>query len=332
MPKKWIAARIAELDPAADYDEIWKLSTAYRPNDFIMNFIYAVTFPHFLLRELDALPVYNEGKGKIFTNPLKRSDDTSWKMQLWWHYGSHHEETRKNVESINRLHAVHAKKYPASFDRTAPYIYTLCYEAAGMHRLLRRVGLPGLSENEKLAAIPYWTQMTTLFRNATTGETLSVEEFPQTWEAIDAFMDEYESEELPHNDMGRQSAEAVIQQFADRYFPRPLHPAVRAWILSLYPDHMLRTYGLTRPPAPVVRFYRILTAAMLASGEKIARDPTDTFQERRMAGREAGRPAQAVVTAGAAAGAAVDPPAGFAAPGGTAGPAASRCPYSANKN
>lgn len=50
MTRKWIAARIDQLDPATDYDEIWKLSAAYRPTDFIMNLVYAVTFPHFFVR------------------------------------------------------------------------------------------------------------------------------------------------------------------------------------------------------------------------------------------------------------------------------------------
>lgn len=289
MPKKWIAARLATLDPETDYDEIWKLSTAYRPNDFIMNFIYAVTFPHFLVRELDVVPVHDEGRGKILHQPDKRSDDTSWKMQLWWHHGSRHPETRKNVESINRLHAFHAKKYPDSFDRVAPYIYTLCYEAAGMHRLLRRVGLPGLSEVEKRSAVPYWTNMTGLFRNATTGEPLSPTDFPQSFEAIEAYMDTFESEVVPHNEPGRETTEAVIRQFAEKYFPRAAHRAVRAWILSLYPDHLLRAYGLERPSAPVVKVFRVLTAGMLAAGEKIAPDPVDTFHERRVAKRAAQR-------------------------------------------
>lgn len=65
MTRKWIAARIDQLDPATDYDEIWKLSAAYRPTDFIMNLVYAVTFPHFFVRELDALPLIDNGDGKI---------------------------------------------------------------------------------------------------------------------------------------------------------------------------------------------------------------------------------------------------------------------------
>lgn len=82
MTRKWIAARIDQLDPATDYDEIWKLSAAYRPTDFIMNLVYAVTFPHFFVRELDALPLIDNGDGKILKNSFRRSDDTSWKMQV----------------------------------------------------------------------------------------------------------------------------------------------------------------------------------------------------------------------------------------------------------
>ena len=115
MTRKWIAARIDQLDPATDYDEIWKLSAAYRPTDFIMNLVYAVTFPHFFVRELDALPLIDNGDGKILKNSFRRSDDTSWKMQVWWHYGSHHDKTRENVESINKIHSHYAQRFGESF-------------------------------------------------------------------------------------------------------------------------------------------------------------------------------------------------------------------------
>ena len=100
MPRKWIAKRIEVLDPEKDYDEIWKLMTAYRANDFIMNLIYAITFPHFFIREFGARPLVDGGAGKILTKADRRSDDTSWKMQTWWHYGSSH---GKNQEEC-RLH------------------------------------------------------------------------------------------------------------------------------------------------------------------------------------------------------------------------------------
>jgi hypothetical protein len=318
MAQKWISKRIESLDPEVDYDEIWKLSTAYRPHDFMMNLVYAVTFPHFLIREVDAAPLYNDGNGKIFTKPDKRADDTSWKMQLWWHYGSRSEETRRNVESINKLHEYYAAKYPESFARPESYIYPLCYEAAGMHRLLRRVGLPGLSAVEKRAAVKFWTNMAQHFRIATTGEGLP--EFPRTFEGIEAYMDDFESQEVPFNVLGRASTEAIIKQFAERYFPRPLRPLVRLWVISLYPEHVIRIHDIRRPPAPVVRAFRLLTAAMFVVGEKVAPDPTDTFHERREESKRIARGTRAVGQAGQAG----DATATMVAPAAT-----SACPHAA---
>ncbi|WP_373989763.1 hypothetical protein [Duganella sp. BuS-21] len=283
LPKKWIARRIAELDPDKDYDEIWKLTSAYRPNDFFMNLVYAVTFPHFFVREHDARPLFDHGKGKILTRPDARSDDTSWKMQVWWHYGSEHEQTRRNVESINRLHAHYAKQFPESFREHGSYMYTLCYECAGMHRLFLRIGLPGYTEKEKLAAVNYWRRMTGLFRNAATNE--QIDGFPEDFDGVMAYMDRYELEgmtEAPH-EMGRIGARAILRQFEHRYFPGWLHPVVRAWIISLYPSNLLHAYELKAPPRPVVALFRRVTAMLFAFGERFAPDPTDTFQERRQA-------------------------------------------------
>lgn len=284
MARHWIADRIDQLDPQRDYDEIWKLATAYRPTDFIMNLVYAVTFPHFFVRRLDALPLFDGGTGKILSKPDARSDDTSWKMQVWWHFGSHHDKTQKNVESINRIHEHYAKTYPDSFDRNGTYIYTLCYEAAGMHRLMLRVGMKGISEKEKVAAVHYWSQMATLFRNATSGAALTG--FPDTFDGIMRFMDDWESEVVPQHEMGKPAANAIIQQFADKYFPRALRPLVFKWIISLYPDHLISAYDLKRPSTLTVKVFRLLTAGFLWVGEHVAPDPVDTFTERRNAGRQ----------------------------------------------
>lgn len=284
MARKWIAKRIAELDPTVDFDEIWKLAAAYRPNDFMMNLVYAVTFPHFFVREHDALPLINDGNGKILARPDRRSEDTSLKLQTWWHHGSRHEQTRASVEAVNRLHAHYAKQFPDSgFKHNDSYLYTLCYEAAGMHRLLRRVGHPGISENEQRAAVLCWAQIATLFRNVGTGG--EVTGFPDTFEGVMEYMDRYEAEEVPTHEAGRRAARAIIQQFADRHFPGPLHPLVWTWVISLYPDHLVSAYDL-RPPNPAVRkVMRLLTAAMFLVGEKVIADPQDTFIERRRAAR-----------------------------------------------
>lgn len=288
MTRKWIADRIASLDPDVDFDEIWKLSTAYRPTDFVMNFIYAVTFPHFFVRELDAAPLFDGGKGKVLRKPDLRADDTSWKMQYWWHHGSRSELTAANVEAINRTHAHYAQTYPESFSRNGSYIYTLCYEAAGMHRLMLRVGLKGLTEPEKRAAVLFWARMGRNFKNVGTGEVLVG--FPDSFDGIMRFMDEWEGEAVPRHAFGPGLARGMLDQFANRYFPKVLRPAARTWIVSLYPDHLLYAYDLKRPSPPLRMMFRLITKAMLWMGEHVVPDPHDTFEDRRQARRTARTP------------------------------------------
>lgn len=280
MPRKWIAKRMKQLDPETDYDEIWKLSTAYRPNDFVMNLIYTVTFPHFFITQHGAEPLVDGGSGKIIKNADQRVDDTSWKMQTWFHYGSTHERTKKNVESINKLHEFYAKKYPGNFNHNEDYIYTLCYEAAGMHRLMQRIGLPGLSEKEQKASVKFWSNMARLFRNPETGENF---DFPSTFAGILEYMYNYEKKsiESPSHDAGNVAMRAILDQFANRYFPKFLHGFAHAWIISLYPDHIITFYKLKRPPSLFLKAFRFGTKAMFWFGEKVAPDPTTTFIERR---------------------------------------------------
>ena len=45
-PRRWIAAEIERLDPATDYEAIWRLTSSYGLNDFALNLVYAHLFPH----------------------------------------------------------------------------------------------------------------------------------------------------------------------------------------------------------------------------------------------------------------------------------------------
>ena len=57
-PKKWIQAKIQSLDPSKDYIEIWRLSNSYGLNDFMQNFIYALTFPNFVVTDWGSRAVW----------------------------------------------------------------------------------------------------------------------------------------------------------------------------------------------------------------------------------------------------------------------------------
>lgn len=45
--RKWIADEIERLNPEEDYAEIWRLTTNYYVNDFVMNLVYTLGIPSF---------------------------------------------------------------------------------------------------------------------------------------------------------------------------------------------------------------------------------------------------------------------------------------------
>ena len=85
-PHKWIDAEIAGLDPEVDWARIYRLSNAYRPNDFMLDLLYAHVFPHFMVPVHGAEPVWRDGQdAKVVERASVRADDTSWHNMLWWY-------------------------------------------------------------------------------------------------------------------------------------------------------------------------------------------------------------------------------------------------------
>jgi hypothetical protein len=86
-PRRWIAAEIEGLDPATDYEEIWRLTSSYGLNDFALNLVYAHLFPHFILPPHGSVPLWDNGRGKVVEHASQRLEDTIRNNLLWWYYG-----------------------------------------------------------------------------------------------------------------------------------------------------------------------------------------------------------------------------------------------------
>lgn len=284
-PRKWIEAELEQLDPHVDYERIVALGTSYYVSDFLMDYIYALTFPNFIAPARGAEAVLRAGTGKIYTAPNKRMDDTGRHMLIWWENGPSHPATQRSVESLNRLHEHWAKQYPGNFSHTEDYVYTLCYEAAFMHRMRLRIGLPGFPEKVQIASVEFWSRMAKLFRNAGTGEPLHG--FPADFAGIMAYMDDYEARDWGDNSHGEAVMERMLTPFAERHFPRPLHGVARAMVLGMYPDHIFRTYGMARP-GPITRWFaQSFMKVGLTMSERYLPDPEVTLAEKHRQARAA---------------------------------------------
>ena len=71
-PRRWIAAEIQSLDPAADYETIWRLTSSYGLNDFALNLVYAHLFPHFYLPPHGSRPLGTAAAARSSTRPAAR--------------------------------------------------------------------------------------------------------------------------------------------------------------------------------------------------------------------------------------------------------------------
>ncbi len=148
-PKKWIRQAIEALDPHTDYVQIWRLSSSYGLNDFMQNFIYALTFPNFVVSEWGAEVVWRDDGGKVVERSTSRVEQPPVPTHSCGYYGPHDERTRKSVESINRLHAYWAKQYPGNFAYNEDYIYTCAFTAVTMHRLRLKMACPAFRRRKR---------------------------------------------------------------------------------------------------------------------------------------------------------------------------------------
>ncbi|MFF4630037.1 hypothetical protein [Streptomyces griseorubiginosus] len=275
-PRRWIAQRIEQLDPETDYVEIWRLTITYGLDDFSANLSYTQVFPHFYIARHGAQPLWHEGDGKVVERATQRVEDTIRANLVWWHYGPHHPKTQKSVEGINKLHAFHAKRYPGSFAHQDDYVYTLAFSAASLHRLNLQLGLPGYTEKQKIAAHRFWREMGKLFVDEHGNAIL---DFPDDWDSMMAFLDDFENRPWPQHEEGRMVTHAILDQFAHRFFPRPLHGLARALAVSTMHPTTWRVHSMTPLPAPA-RFLLLRSTGLLLRLQQTLRpDPTDNYQE-----------------------------------------------------
>ncbi|KHN98410.1 uncharacterized protein MAM_03534 [Metarhizium album ARSEF 1941] len=239
---KWIKQEIESLDPEVDYEKIWRLSASYNLNDFILNLAYALSIPSTILPEHSARPVWREGGGKMLNKATNRVAQTVQFLLILAWYGPKHSKSIQEVERVNRLHEYWSDKYPGDFSHPEDYIYAVCLFATQKHQLFVRVGLPGLSEKEKIAAHHFWKDIYTLLR-IPGGKPL--DEFPMSWDGMINSIHKIENLYSEGSENGRLGLEANYAQLVYRFFPFGFRWLGRRLILALAPPKILQAYDIS---------------------------------------------------------------------------------------
>ena len=274
---KWIDREIEKLDPNVDYERIWRLATTYRASDFQMGFFYVYAFAHFFIAPNGTEVIVRNGRGKVFTNPDKRADDTTKHQLTWWEHGPHAEETKRSVAQVNKIHAALGRQYPGRLANGLDFIYTLCLEAASAHRLRVHVGAPGFNPEAKIAAYRFWTEMVPLF---TTEDGSELHGWPGDFDGLLDFMTSFEAKQWDYSENGRIALDAVVGHFGRRYFPAPLRWLARPFCLALLPDHILPILRVSPPRPFVSRAVKLLLRSVMFVTDKVLPDPKTSITER----------------------------------------------------
>lgn len=268
------------LDPEQDWAEIYKLMSTYESSEFILDFLYAYTFPHFMVPYHGSEPVWRNGeKPKVVVHGYQRSEDTNHHNMIWAHYGPDHPETRSSVNTINKIHAHYAKDYPNGFIHHDDYVHVWTFSAALMHRVLRQLALPGYSDKQKIVAHRFWKEMAPLF--VVPGDDRPIDGYPGDFDGVLAWIAEYEGRSWPRNEPGALASHAVVEQFLHRHVWRPFRPAIRTLLYSLWPASMLTAYGIAGPsPLFSAVLRRSAGLALMAYG-MLTSDASENYVERR---------------------------------------------------
>ncbi|NWJ72701.1 hypothetical protein HX744_19640 [Pseudonocardia sp. ICBG1122] len=271
---RWIADEIAALDPETDYETIWRLTSCYGIDDFSLNLVYAHLFPHFYLPHHGAQTLW--GTQKVVEKATQRVEDTIRNNVIWWFHGPSHPRTRDSVESINKLHAHIATQHPGAFEDQDDFLFTLAFSAASLHRFNLALGLPGYTDKQKIAAHHFWRDMADLF---TDEHGAPIANFPPDWDSMIELVESYEQRSWTYSPFGALVTHAVLDQFAHRYWPRPLHGLARALVLSTLHPSCWRTYRID-PPRPWVRRMLLTVVGVgLRVQRAVTPDPRTSYLE-----------------------------------------------------
>jgi hypothetical protein len=257
---------IQRLDPVGDSAEIMRLiNNQLLPRwgePMVLNLLYCVGFMRICGQIEGARAVDRNGKGKIHLDGDKRAADTISYFTRWVQHGATSDAASGSIARVKRMHDHYARDYSMSNET---FVHTIAFFTVQFEHLFGLVKAKGFTQAEQTAQVTHWRMV---------GEQLGVEALPETWDEMEDFVDWYETSPawFGPTPEGRRSADALIDQFANRWLPPGLRWVARPLLLSLHDDRVLRALGQTSPSAPIVwtvrrlvRLGLILTRQVLSS-------------------------------------------------------------------
>ncbi|KAK4861447.1 hypothetical protein LT330_010793 [Penicillium expansum] len=235
---KWLQAYLDSLNPDTEWEEIIRTLAKYTLNEFVLNISYVSNFILVIQEPLgsEAL-VHTE---KVFDRKQERFVDSVRYFTPWFLDGPSSERVKKSVSSLNNTHMRLAKRLPGRWDNDDDFIMPCVQMAVFGHNMKQRLGLPADSPQMQLAWHRWCKELFNLFLK----ESGPVAGFPEDFQGMVEYANWFNHRPFKSTEKGHLASVALIQQFCERWFPKPLHFVGHEIIITFLPDRTVERHRL----------------------------------------------------------------------------------------
>lgn len=227
--------RIEQLDPVADFLEVYRLSSTL---EFPWDYNQALSFALFRTYAVPSIGRLLAETGEFTERVQKRYDDTTLILDAVLEHGFASPQGRAAIRRMNGMHGA----YPISNDDLR---YVLCTFVVVPIRWIDELGWRRLSEHERIAAAEYYREL---------GRHMGIKDVPATHREFAQVLDDYERAHFAYDPGARAVADSTVGLFTT--FP-PNHrapaPLIRGFSYALMDDHLRAALRYPRVPAALQR-------------------------------------------------------------------------------
>ncbi|MDH6221586.1 DUF2236 domain-containing protein [Streptomyces pseudovenezuelae] len=219
---KWVDRELVRMDPETEWERMISLYVSHRIPEFALAMMIYPGTMHMMQPALVSATLAHTRK--LEDRPHRRFQDGNDFLVAWMVNGISSTAGRDAAERLNRIHKAVARKTPAlpgNFDDIDDFVYPLVLLATFPHRLQTSLGLPGTTKPMKVAW-HRWAQAVFRLLDRESGP-LAGEAFPEDWSAMTEFAAKFDARPYEQTSSGHHVATAMMNFFAERWFPAPLH-------------------------------------------------------------------------------------------------------------
>jgi hypothetical protein len=233
--------RIAELDPVADAQAIYRISAGF---EFPWDYRRSLELALFSTYCVPAISRLLDATGEFRVRPQQRYDDTVLLMAELAEHGCDSVRGREALRVINRMHG----RYVIANEDMLFVLASFVYEPIDW---IDAYGWRALHPHERMAAFHHYREV---------GRRMGITGIPADFAEFRAFRTAYEREHFRYADSNRRVGTATVELFCS-WYPAPVRRLVRQALLALLPEPIRAAFGF---PAAAAGVAPLVRAAMRA--------------------------------------------------------------------